>query len=160
MDQTAQKRVSKACDACKRRKVRCNGQTRCQQCAHLGLRCIYSPSSKQRSQGKRGHIISEFRNQTSTLPATAPPILPAHPGQVGYPTGYSPISPTVTSNEAEASTSLLKLVKTRWNAAADPEQHLPHLLSRHSTPSHSFSTSSPIMSRECIQCILSLQPMS
>ncbi|USP75372.1 hypothetical protein yc1106_02646 [Curvularia clavata] len=58
--------------------------------------------SKQRSQGKRGHIISEFRNQTSSSPATAPPILPAHPGQGGFQTVYTPISPTVASNEAEA----------------------------------------------------------
>lgn len=109
MDQSSQKRVSKACDACKRRKVRCNGQTRCQQCAHLGLRCIYSPSSKQRSQGKRGHIISEFRTQTSTSSATATPILPAHPGQATYQAVYTPISPTVTSNEAEATSPVSSL---------------------------------------------------
>lgn len=105
MDQPSQKRVSKACDACKRRKVRCNGQMRCQQCAHLGLRCIYSPSSKQRSQGKRGHIISEFRNQTSNSPIISPPILPAHPGQGSYQTAYSPILPVVDRNVAESSMS-------------------------------------------------------
>ncbi|KAF1920233.1 hypothetical protein BDU57DRAFT_7115 [Ampelomyces quisqualis] len=76
MDQPVQKRASKACDACKRRKVKCNGQDRCQQCAHLGLRCVYSASGKQRSQGKRGHIISEFRTQKAN-PKSSPPILPA-----------------------------------------------------------------------------------
>jgi hypothetical protein len=82
MDQPTQKRASKACDACKRRKVKCNGQERCQQCAHLGLRCIYSPSGKQRSQGKRGHIISEFRKQTANVNAISPPLLPAIAAQV------------------------------------------------------------------------------
>jgi hypothetical protein len=106
MDQATQKRVSKACDACKRRKVRCNGQTRCQQCAHLGLRCIYSPSGKQRSQGKRGHIISEFRNQTNA-PIISPPILPAHTAQIGFQASYSPISPILERNECEASMSPL-----------------------------------------------------
>ncbi|KAF1942720.1 hypothetical protein EJ02DRAFT_375099 [Clathrospora elynae] len=102
MDQPAQKRVSKACDACKRRKVRCNGQEHCQQCAHLGLRCIYSPSGKQRAQGKRGHIISEFRNQAANSITISPPILPAHQGQHGFQTTYSPISPTVERNGGEA----------------------------------------------------------
>ena len=105
MDQQAQKRVSKACDACKRRKVRCNGQTRCQQCAHLGLRCIYSPSSKQRSQGRRGHIISEFRNQTSKSPTTSPPILAARPGQGSSEPPFSPISPMAVRDGGEPSTS-------------------------------------------------------
>jgi hypothetical protein len=78
MPPSSQKRVSKACDACKRRKVKCNGQDRCQQCSHLGLRCIYSASGKLRSQGKRGHIISEFRNQNSNrFVISPPPILPA-----------------------------------------------------------------------------------
>lgn len=105
MDPPSHKRVSKACDACKRRKVRCNGQPRCQQCAHLGLRCIYSPSSKQRSQGKRGHIISEFRKQTSSLPAISPPILPAHAGQADYHAPFSPLSPTASLSHAESSMS-------------------------------------------------------
>ncbi|KAH6612746.1 hypothetical protein C7974DRAFT_84752 [Boeremia exigua] len=79
MDPSTQKRVSKACDACKRRKVKCNGQERCQQCSHLGLRCVYSASGKLRSQGKRGHIISEFRNHMNHPHTTSPPvILPAN----------------------------------------------------------------------------------
>lgn len=59
-----------ACDACKLRKVKCNGQQGCQQCNHLNLRCLYSgrrprgsfttanraiPDKKRR---KRGHVIS------------------------------------------------------------------------------------------------------
>ncbi|KAF1845887.1 uncharacterized protein K460DRAFT_281811 [Cucurbitaria berberidis CBS 394.84] len=101
MEQPAQKRVSKACDACKRRKVKCNGQERCQQCAHLGLRCIYSPSSKQRSQGKRGHIISAFRNQTYGANGTSPPLLPAKSEQVCFQPAYGTISLTIEHNEGE-----------------------------------------------------------
>ncbi|ORY18349.1 hypothetical protein BCR34DRAFT_596289 [Clohesyomyces aquaticus] len=33
---------SKVCDACRNLKRSCNGQERCQQCAALGLRCVYS----------------------------------------------------------------------------------------------------------------------
>ncbi|CAG5158106.1 uncharacterized protein ALTATR162_LOCUS4986 [Alternaria atra] len=116
MDQPSKKRVSKACDACKRKKVRCNRETRCQQCAYLGLRCIYSPSSKQRSQGKRGHIIAEFRNQTSNSPTISPPILPSRPGQVGFQASYSPISPTVERTGAE-STSPVSSFTSQYSKA-------------------------------------------
>lgn len=79
------KRVSKACDACKLRKVKCNGQERCQQCSHLGLRCVYSVSNKTRSQGKRGRIITEYKKKTSVTALTSPPILPAIAAQVAVP---------------------------------------------------------------------------
>jgi hypothetical protein len=85
MDSAQAKRVSKACDACKLRKVKCNGQERCQQCSHLGLRCVYSVSNKTRAQGKRGRIITEYKNKTSTTAITSPPILPALAGQVALP---------------------------------------------------------------------------
>ncbi|KAL1595832.1 hypothetical protein SLS60_009522 [Paraconiothyrium brasiliense] len=85
MDSAQPKRVSKACDACKLRKVKCNGHERCQQCSHLGLRCVYSISNKTRSQGKRGRIITEYKKKTSTAAVTSPPILPAIAGQVALP---------------------------------------------------------------------------
>jgi hypothetical protein len=89
MESQPPKRVAKACDACKLRKVKCNGQERCQQCAHLGLRCVYTVSVKQRVQyGKRGHLISEYKNKTATVSAAAPPILPASPSSAGYQSPY------------------------------------------------------------------------
>ncbi|EOA80672.1 uncharacterized protein SETTUDRAFT_143585 [Exserohilum turcica Et28A] len=59
-------------------------------------------AAKQRSQGKRGHIISEFRKQTSSLPAISPPILPAHAGQADYHAPFSPLSPTASLSHAES----------------------------------------------------------
>ncbi|KAH9878646.1 hypothetical protein IAQ61_001918 [Plenodomus lingam] len=106
MDPPAQKRVSKACDACKRRKVKCNGQERCQQCAHLGLRCIYSPSSKHRSQGKRGHIISEFRRQTYHAAAISPPILPANTAQAGFQAPCVSLPPAIKRHNSDAASSV------------------------------------------------------
>lgn len=80
MESSSSKRVSKACDACKLRKVKCNGQIRCQQCSHLGLLCVYSASSSKRAQGKRGRIISEYKNKTANPSLSSPPILAASPG--------------------------------------------------------------------------------
>ena len=36
--------ISIACNECKRRKIKCNGQTPCQRCGNLNLECIYAPN--------------------------------------------------------------------------------------------------------------------
>ena len=36
--------VSIACSECKRRKIRCNGETPCERCGHLSLECLYVPN--------------------------------------------------------------------------------------------------------------------
>ena len=76
------RRVARACDACKRRKVRCNGGMRCQQCDHFNLPCVYSAdSSLRRSRAKaaqRGAVIAECK-QTDVnqgLPRSPIPLAP------------------------------------------------------------------------------------
>ncbi|KAK2748722.1 hypothetical protein FQN57_000303 [Myotisia sp. PD_48] len=36
--------ISLACNECKRRKIKCNGQMPCQRCGHLSLECLYAPN--------------------------------------------------------------------------------------------------------------------
>lgn len=86
-----QGRVAQACDACKRRKVRCNGEQRRQQCNHLNLKCIYTPTARGRARkntAERGTVIESYGRSTrsaysptssiSVPPApTSPTILPA-----------------------------------------------------------------------------------
>ncbi|KAK5120941.1 hypothetical protein LTR85_005725 [Meristemomyces frigidus] len=36
--------ISIACNECKRRKIKCNGQTPCQRCGNLNLECVYAPN--------------------------------------------------------------------------------------------------------------------
>ncbi|OQO05006.1 hypothetical protein B0A48_08025 [Cryoendolithus antarcticus] len=36
--------ISLACNECKRRKIKCNGQTPCQRCGNLSLECVYAPN--------------------------------------------------------------------------------------------------------------------
>ncbi|SMQ47618.1 unnamed protein product [Zymoseptoria tritici ST99CH_3D7] len=43
----ARKRVSRACDQCRRRKARCDGQTNCSACKAIGLSCSYGQAVKQ-----------------------------------------------------------------------------------------------------------------
>ncbi|PNS19629.1 hypothetical protein CAC42_7473 [Sphaceloma murrayae] len=71
------RRSSRACDACRRRKVRCNGATRCQQCAHLDIKCIYTTTPSKRSRksaAPRGTIIQACR---SDIPPPPPPMNPS-----------------------------------------------------------------------------------
>ena len=65
--QKPHQRTSQACDACKRRKVRCNGQEPCQQCQHHGLPCVYAAvpvvarSRSRLGAAGRGAVIAESR---------------------------------------------------------------------------------------------------
>jgi hypothetical protein len=78
-----------ACDACKRRKVKCNGIEGCNQCTHLNLKCHFSAptrSSRSRKSIARGHVIESCKdgsvNQKSTsscLAALIPSGLPRDP---------------------------------------------------------------------------------
>ncbi|KAL6706789.1 hypothetical protein ACN47E_005125 [Coniothyrium glycines] len=36
--------ISIACNECKRRKIKCNGETPCQRCGNLNLECLYAPN--------------------------------------------------------------------------------------------------------------------
>ncbi|CAJ2505779.1 Uu.00g131730.m01.CDS01 [Anthostomella pinea] len=36
--------ISIACNECKRRKIKCNGETPCQRCGNLDLQCLYTPN--------------------------------------------------------------------------------------------------------------------
>jgi len=72
------KRVAQACDACRLRKVKCNGQQRCSQCSHLNLRCVYRTKQQKRNAFKRGRLISEYKQRSSN--GASPSDLPSRSG--------------------------------------------------------------------------------
>ncbi|KAL8776225.1 MAG: hypothetical protein Q9213_008345 [Squamulea squamosa] len=54
--------TKRACDACHRRKVRCNGQQSCGNCSQAGLACTYDAiPQKKGPKGSRAKVISELR---------------------------------------------------------------------------------------------------
>ncbi|KAL8955506.1 MAG: hypothetical protein Q9193_006672 [Seirophora villosa] len=54
--------TKRACDACHRRKVRCNGQQACANCSQAGLACTYDAiPQKKGPKGSRAKVISELR---------------------------------------------------------------------------------------------------
>lgn len=60
--------VKRACDACHRRKVKCDGLSTCKNCSAAGLACTYNAiPQKKGPKGSRAKVISELReNQRQT----------------------------------------------------------------------------------------------
>ncbi|KAL2256913.1 hypothetical protein VTK26DRAFT_927 [Humicola hyalothermophila] len=64
--------ISIACNECKRRKIKCNGQTPCQRCGHLNLQCLYAPnccaSFKDSEEFKRmEEQVKQLQNHVDNL---------------------------------------------------------------------------------------------
>ncbi|PNY24099.1 Fungal transcription factor [Tolypocladium capitatum] len=59
-------KVTRACDACRVRKVRCSGDQPCAQCAHLNLACAFAPAPAKRKPGVRGRLVAQLRNKAAT----------------------------------------------------------------------------------------------
>ncbi|UKZ74374.1 hypothetical protein TrVFT333_002041 [Trichoderma virens FT-333] len=62
-------RAAQACDGCRVRKVKCNSTQPCSQCSHLGLACIYSPSTK-RKPSVRNRLVTQLRNKSNVAAAS------------------------------------------------------------------------------------------
>lgn len=73
--------VTKACDACRRRKVRCNWDQPCSACKQADLQCTFlSVRQKKGRKGDTANVISELRNVQSEPIRYAAPSSP-EPGQ-------------------------------------------------------------------------------
>ncbi|KAK1782420.1 hypothetical protein QBC45DRAFT_368205 [Copromyces sp. CBS 386.78] len=65
--------ISIACNECKRRKIKCNGQNPCQRCGHLNLQCLYAPnccshSLKDSDEFKQmADQVTRLQDQVETL---------------------------------------------------------------------------------------------
>lgn len=57
-------RISRACDACRTRKVRCDGKSPCAQCSHFDVQCIFSPPEKRKNP-VRGRLVAKVRGEAT-----------------------------------------------------------------------------------------------
>lgn len=55
-------RISRACDACRTRKVRCDGNRPCTQCSHFNVQCVISPPEKRKNP-IRGRLVAKVRGE-------------------------------------------------------------------------------------------------
>jgi hypothetical protein len=71
---STRKVIPKACDACRRRKVKCNGQQPCSGCMSATLTCAYdSPRKQGGNRGARATVLNELRGAQIQHAATASP---------------------------------------------------------------------------------------
>jgi SP family general alpha glucoside:H+ symporter-like MFS transporter len=69
---STRKVIPKACDACRRRKVKCNGQQPCSGCMSANLSCAYdSPRKQGGNRGARAIVLNELREAQMQHAATA-----------------------------------------------------------------------------------------
>jgi hypothetical protein len=110
------RRTNQACDACKLRKVKCNGQEKCQQCSHLNLRCVYSAPKPRTKTLKRGKLIAQYKETTNgraetseSSPAQLSPSLINHDASFftsfldDYDVSVYPVNPIMTVDDVLAS---------------------------------------------------------
>lgn len=72
---STRKVIAKACDACRRRKVKCDGQQPCSGCMSANLPCAYdSPRKQGGNRGARATVLNELRaaqTQFAVIPSPA-----------------------------------------------------------------------------------------
>lgn len=92
--------VKRACDACHRRKVRCNGANPCRNCSGSQLLCTYNAiPQKKGPKGSRAKVISELR-ETQRQTSLAAKVHQRLTGAPVSPPNYSPEPSTgLLSNE-------------------------------------------------------------
>lgn len=66
--QPSRQRASRACDACRRRKMKCNGSTpTCEQCKSVGIMCLYSDIKRIREKKQLKSVTSKMERYEELL---------------------------------------------------------------------------------------------
>ena len=83
---TSIKPLRRACDCCRKRKVKCDGGEPCRPCKKASIRCAYlQPAKKKGPKGLRSarvlHALRRIDDNASASPAS--PLSPDHPGAFG-----------------------------------------------------------------------------
>ena len=99
-------RVSKACDACRVRKVKCNGSQPCPACEHMNLHCKFSQHDNNgdknpaRSTSRRNWVLNQLRGEQNEGKRKSRTLRPALTTQT-KPTNGKRV-PATYSNKTEA----------------------------------------------------------
>ncbi|KAE8135133.1 hypothetical protein BDV38DRAFT_294798 [Aspergillus pseudotamarii] len=111
--QSGRIRVTRACDRCKKRKVRCNGQQPCRVCTEASVTCSYNASysrgrrpavrltrSRPLAQLTASPLNPQGRDQTASHPGN-PDILEESPGVVSQQSASMPLGEPVSRASPE-----------------------------------------------------------
>ncbi|KAK4119117.1 hypothetical protein N657DRAFT_650537 [Parathielavia appendiculata] len=98
-------KATRACDACRVRKVKCSAKQPCTQCAHLNLACNFAPAPAKRKPGVRGRLVAQLRSKSATKASNGKAPLVSSPSS-------PPSSRTESSSDAAAVTSIAAILDT------------------------------------------------
>ncbi|KXT06414.1 hypothetical protein AC578_6067 [Pseudocercospora eumusae] len=131
--------VSIACNECKRRKIKCNGQTPCQRCGNLNLECVYAPNCcagfKESQEFKdMSQQISLLQDQVSVLYDQLNQLrsqVTGHGPALASQTGSTPIDPSLqTYGSHRGSFNAQTSSPGVGTAAMSPSHHRPRASSQ------------------------------
>src|ERR1043165_9263009 len=70
---TKRKRLTQACDACRKKKVKCSGdKPSCNNCSRLGITCTYLPSTRKR--GPRVGLVESLEKRLQQMEKLLQPL--------------------------------------------------------------------------------------
>src|ERR1043165_7127848 len=70
---TKRKRLTQACDACRKKKVKCSGdKPSCNNCSRLGITCTYLPSTRRR--GPRVGLVESLEKRLQQMERLLQPL--------------------------------------------------------------------------------------
>jgi hypothetical protein len=72
-------KISKACEPCRRRKIRCNGQQPCQLCQQTPAQCTYRAKARDRTSARQRAAALDNSNETNESAPTRSQPLPSPP---------------------------------------------------------------------------------
>ncbi|KAF7547041.1 hypothetical protein G7Z17_g8001 [Cylindrodendrum hubeiense] len=91
-------RISKACQECRVKKIKCNGQTPCESCKFRGLNCVYREKARNRMRKTKPRIAA-YETIMSQEAQESPSLDPSEDGSVAAPT---PIPETADNADSVA----------------------------------------------------------
>src|SRR5690554_1035830 len=66
-------RISKACEDCRARKIRCDGQLPCSRCKMRGLDCVYRDKPRNRQRASQQRPVRTLSPAVSDTPVSSRP---------------------------------------------------------------------------------------
>ncbi|KAF7554963.1 hypothetical protein G7046_g6674 [Stylonectria norvegica] len=125
----SQQYISIACNECKRRKIKCNGETPCQRCGNLNLNCLYAPNCCSNNFKDSDDFklvtnqIGRLQDEVNWLHQNVK-VLQSDPNRLA-PLGDRPLhigSSTVAASPAQSSSSLnrVDLTHSRYGSFRGP----------------------------------------
>ncbi|KAK3998102.1 putative fungal-specific transcription factor [Cladorrhinum sp. PSN332] len=123
--------ISIACNECKRRKIKCNGETPCQRCGHLNLQCLYAPNccsnfkdsdEFKKMTGQVGRLQDQVESLISAMTALREETTSLRLAPIQERT---PLPSTKTATRSPSTVSLPPLAKSPYAYRVPPTFHGP-----------------------------------